>query len=296
LLIEPVMMSAMDAKALWDRPATFVDVGSARIAYRSIGRGRPLLLVHGWPFTSYAFRHVIPALAERFTCVLPDLPGLGETEWRPSTDFRFAAQAETLQRFVRAVALDEYAVLAFDTGATIARQLALIDGERVERLVLLNTEIPNHRPPFIPLFQRLAPLPGNASAFRLLLRSRLFRRSAMGFGGCFVDLSLIDGDFHERFVQPLIDSPRRIAGAMAYLQGIDWALVDGLARRHAEIAAEVLFVWGSEDPTFPIERARPMVGQLRRCRGLVAVPGARLLVHEERPAEVAREALAFLTS
>lgn len=290
------MMTAAEAKSLWDRPPTFVDVGSARIAYRSVGRGRPLLLVHGWPFTSFAFRRILPALAERFTCVLPDLPGLGETEWRPATDFRFAAQAETLQRFVRALDLDGYAALAFDTGATIVRQLALLEGERLPQLVLLNTEIPHHRPPFIPLFQRLAPLPGNALAFRLLLRSRVFRRSAMGFGGCFVDLSLLEGDFHAKFVQPLIDSPRRIAGAMAYLSGIDWDLVDGLARRHAEIEAEVLLVWGADDPTFPIERARVMTTQLRRCRGIVPVSGARLLVHEERPAEVAREALDFLAS
>ena len=280
----------------WAIAAHFVDVGSARIAYRQVGRGEPLLLIHGWPLSSWSFRRVLPRLAERFTCYLPDTPGLGESEWRDDADFRFAAQAERLQRLVDVLDLPSYSLLAFDTGATLARQLTLIDPARVRRLVLLNTEIPGHRPPFIPLFQRTLGLPGSRFAMRQLLRSRVLRRSPLGFGGCFCDLSLLDGEFHEGSVAPLLASPRRLEGARRYLGGIDWALIDGLARRHAEIAAPVLFVWGEEDPTFPIERARPMAAQLADCRGFVAVPRARLLVHEEQPQAVLAAALPFLTN
>jgi pimeloyl-ACP methyl ester carboxylesterase len=280
---------------LWQKPPDFSDVGSARIAWRATGRGEPLLLIHGWPLSSWSFRRVLPRLAERFTCYLPDTPGLGETAWHDRTDFRFAAQAESLRRFVDAIGLPSYAVLAFDTGATIARQLALIDPARARRLVLLNTEIPGHRPPFIPLFQRTLGLPGSRLAMRALLASRTLRRSAMGFGGCFVDLDLLDGDFHDGSVAPLLASPRRLEGARRYLAGIDWQLVDGLAQRHREIEAPVLFVWGEDDPTFPIGRARAMPAQLRDCRGLVPVPRARLLVHEEQPAAVVDAALPFLT-
>ena len=63
---------------LWQKPPEFADVGSARIAWRSHGRGEPLLLIHGWPLSSFSFRRVLPRLAERFTCILPDTPGLGE--------------------------------------------------------------------------------------------------------------------------------------------------------------------------------------------------------------------------
>jgi pimeloyl-ACP methyl ester carboxylesterase len=282
---------------LWQKPPAFADVGSARIAWRSAGRGEPLLLLHGWPFSSWSFRHLLPRLAEHFTCFLPDTPGLGETEWKGTHDFRFAAQAESLRRFAAALDLPHYSVLAFDTGATIARQLALIDPARVRRLVLMNTEIPGHRPPWIPLFQRSVGLPGSRASMRLLLRTRALRRSGLGFGGCFFDRSRIeDADFLAGTVAPLLASDRRLEGAQRYLAGIDWDLVDGLARRHAEIAAPVLFVWGQDDPTFPIERARPMTAQLRDCRGLVPIPRARLLVHEEQPDAVADAALPFLGS
>ena len=280
---------------LWEEPPAFADVGSAQIAWRSAGRGEPLLLVHGWPFSSFSFRRVLPRLAEHFTCFLPDTPGLGESVWRDDADFLFAAQAERLRAFAAALGLARYSVLAFDTGATIARQLALIDPARVRRLVLLNTEIPGHRPPWIPLFQRSVGLPGSRASMRVLLRSRRLRRSGLGFGGCFFDRRRIDdAEFLAGTVAPLLASDRRLEGAQRYLAGIDWGLVDGLARRHAEIAAPVLFVWGEDDPTFPIERARAMTAQLRDCRGLVAIPRARLLAHEERPDAVAGAALPFL--
>lgn len=282
--------------SLWRRPPAFVDLGSARIAYRTIGSGEPLVLLHGWPLSSFSFRRIIPRLSEHFTCYLPDTPGLGETAWTPATDFRFGGQAETLKGFVEKLGLRSYSVLAFDTGATIARQLSLIDGARVRKLVLLNTELPHHRPPWIPLFQYAMRLPGSLTMFRALLRSRAFRRSGMAFGGCFVDLDLLDGEFHQHFVAPLISSPTPLEGVKRYLLGIDWQLVDGLAERHAEIRAPVLLIWGENDPTFPIEQARRMIGQFADCRGLVAVPRARLLVHEEQPARVADEALDFLRS
>ena len=281
-------------QSAWDTPPSFADVGSARIAYRTVGRGEPLLLIHGWPLSSFSFRRVVPRLAERFQCVLPDTPGLGETVWHANTDFRFAAQAESLRRFVDALGLSSYRILAFDTGATIARQLALIDTARVRRLVLLNTEIPGHRPPFIRFFQRTMRLPGSRFAMRALLRSRMLRRSPMGFGGCFVDLGLLDGEFQRGSIEPLLASATRLEGSRRYLFGIDWQLVDGLAQRHKEIAAPVLLVWGEDDPTFPIERARGMVPQFADCRGLVPIPRARLLVHEEQPAAVCAAALPFL--
>jgi pimeloyl-ACP methyl ester carboxylesterase len=283
-----------EGSALWDQPPRFTDIGAARIAWRSTGSGPPLLLIHGWPLTSYSFRKILPHLERHFTCYLPDTPGLGETEWTEQTDFMFAGQARSLRSFAERVGIDGCSVLAFDTGATIAREIALAERTPVGRLVLLNTEIPHHRPPFIQLFQSLMKLPASSAVFRLLLRSRAFRRSAMGFGGCFVDLDLIGGDFEAAFVDPLIASPRRLEGVKRYLWGIDWQLVDGLAARHASIAQPVLLIWGADDPTFPVALARPMAKQIPTCRGLVEIPGARLLVHEEKPDEVARAALDFL--
>jgi pimeloyl-ACP methyl ester carboxylesterase len=273
----------------------FVDLGHSEIAYRKVGQGPPLVLVHGYPLSGLTFRHIAPRLGARFTCYMPDLPGLGESRCTDLTDFNFAGQAETLKQFVDKLGLTSYALLGHDTGGTIARRLATTDSERVEKLVLIGTEIPEHRPPWIEFFQRLSN-PKRTGTFKFLMRSRAFRRSNAAFGGCFTDLSLIDGDFHKLFVAPLLASDEKISKQIRYLRGIDWKLVDGMKTEHARIPAPTLLIWGEDDPIFPVARARIIAEQLPNCAGLVTVPGAKLFVHEEKPDRVAELALNFLTA
>jgi haloalkane dehalogenase len=286
-------MSDATTQFYFDAPAQRVDTGSARLVCRRYGSGSPLLLVHGFPLSGFTWRKVLPELSKHHTCYVPDLPGMGESEWTDETDFSFPGQGRTLKALVDHLGLDRYAVLAQDTGGTFARYLGLTDGPRIEKLMLINTEVPHHRPPWIPLYQRLIHVPGATAGFGVLLRSRTFLRSGMGFGGCFTDLALLDGDFHEHVVQPLLDSARRMDGMARYLRGLVWGPVDALEQAHARIAMPVELIWGADDPTFPVEHARRMVKQLPDAR-LVEIPGARLLVHEEKPAEVARAVLSFL--
>jgi haloalkane dehalogenase len=231
----------------------YVSIGGSRVAYRRAGGGPPLLLIHGWPFDGSTFLGIVEVLSRHFTCYLPDTPGLGASQWSESTDFSFNGQADTLRRFAGELALGEYAVLAHDTGATMARLMAAAEPERITKLVLLNTEMPGHRPPWIPLYRQLTFLPGTTVALSRLLRSRTFVRSTLGFGGCFDDPGRLDEAFIERCVTPLAASRVRLEGAMRCLRGIDWAAVDSLAEIHARIQAEVLMVWG--DPRDPWARS-----------------------------------------
>jgi len=282
-----------DAARFLAAPLETVDTGTARVAYRRFGTGPALLLVHGFPLAGFTWRKIIPALATRYTCYAPDVPGMGESTWTEATDFSFPGQGRTLKAFVDALGLARYSLMAQDTGGTFARFCALEDPARVDKLILLNTEMPGHRPPWIPLYQFLMGVPGTLTVFGRLLRSRAYLRSPMGFGGCFGDRDLINGEFHTQFVQPLIRSDLRKVGMQRYLRGATWPPVDALAREHARLTMPVQLIWGVDDPTFPIGLARAMVAQFPDAR-LAAVTGGRLLVHEERPAEVTRLALAFL--
>jgi pimeloyl-ACP methyl ester carboxylesterase len=273
----------------------FADLPPNRIACRAVGSGEPLLMVHGYPLSGLTFRHVAPALSDRFRCIVPDLLGAGQSEWTPGSDFRFAAQAQLLKDLADALELSSYRVLAHDTGGTIARQLALIDPDRVSSMVLIGTEIPGHRPSFIPFLQRIAN-PKVTAGFKLAMRSRRFLASQAGFGGCFWDRSLVFGEFYETHLAPVLADDRRIEGLTRYLLGIDWKLLDSLAEGHRHITAPTLLLWGKEDTVFPPKYARAMADQLADCRGFVTVPHARLFVHEERPEEVVRITREFFTA
>lgn len=273
-----------------DAPTEIADIGSARVAYRRFGSGPSLLLVHGFPLSGFTWRKLLPELSKRYTCYALDLPGMGETEWTEATDFSFPGQGRTLKAFVDRLGIERYHVIAQDTGGTFARFLALEDPSRTASLALINTEMPHHRPPWIPLYQFLMRSPLSPAALAVLLRSNLYCRSRAGFGGCFNDTSLIEGDFREHFIEPLIRSPKRRDGMRRYLLGAKWGPVDALAHEHARLSMPVRLIWGVDDPTFPIALARAMLRQLPRA-DLVEIPGARLLAHEEKPAEVVRAAV-----
>ena len=282
-----------DASTYLAAPVRWVDTPDARLPVRRFGQGPDLLLVHGFPLSGFTWRKVLPALSARFTCHVLDLPGLGESQWSEQSDFSFPGQGRTLAAVVEALGLKQFHVMAQDTGGTFARYLALQMPRRISRLVLINTEMPGHRPPWIPLYQGLLRAPPTLSALRLLLASRTFRRSSMGFGGCFRDLSHIEGEFHQHVVEPLLRDPKRMEGLRRYLLGAHWQPVDALANEHARLTMPVLLLWGADDPTFPLKLARDMTAQFPDAR-IVEVPGARLLVHEEKPQDVARAALEFL--
>lgn len=279
-------MTRADADAFLSAPLQQTAIGPTRYAWRRFGQGPALLLIHGFPLSGFTWRKLLPELARHHTCYVPDLAGLGETEWSEATDFSWYGQARGLQALMAQLGVERYDVVGHDTGGTFARCLALTDVARVGRLALIGTEIPHHRPPWIPLYQALMHLPGTLAGFNLLLRSRLFLRSPMGFGGCFHDRSLIDGDFRTHFIAPFVRDPRRLQGLRHYLRNIAWDVVDAMAQDHARLAMPVRLIWGADDPFFPVERARAMAGQFPQAQ-LVEIPAAKLFVHEEKPAAVA---------
>jgi pimeloyl-ACP methyl ester carboxylesterase len=174
----------------------------------------------------------------------------------------------------------------------MVRHLALIDGERARQLVIINSEIPGHRPPWIVEYQYAMKLPGAQLIFRQILKSRTFLRSPMGFGGCFSNLNLIDGEFREHFATRYVRSAAATAGMARYLTGLEWHSVDCLEKRHGELRMPVQMIWGEDDPTFPVTLARDMVSQFPDCR-FTTIPAAKLLVYEEKPDRVAEAVLPF---
>lgn len=270
-----------------------ITAGAASVRWRKTGQGPVLVFLHGFPLSGETWDKVIARLSDRFTCITLDLIGLGGSTSTSAKDFSSPGQARAMKDALTQLGVSTYGLIGNDTGGWIARELALIDGARVARLMLTNTEIPHHRPPWIPLYQTLAHWPGVGTGFRLTLRSRAYRRSPMAFGGCFHDLTLLDGGFHARFVAPLIAAPARIEGAMQFLRQMKFTRLDEFARLHGELKMPVMFVWGADDPTFPCDRAHAMIAQFPHVAGFHEVARAKLLVYDEKPDEVADQVAQF---
>jgi pimeloyl-ACP methyl ester carboxylesterase len=270
-----------------------IDVGHSRLAYYRFGAGPDLLLIHGWPLHAATFRHLLPQLARHYTCHLLDLPGAGQTGCGPDTPIGLRAHADTVLKAVDALGLERYGIVAHDSGAVIARQVAARDA-RVAALAFSGSEIAGFRPPKLRLMVTLG---RTALGRRLLMRGmrlRLVQRSELGLGGCFTDLRYAQGEFGELFIQPLLSSQETSAGQWRLLQDFDWGLIDHLSEVHARIQVPVLAVWGSEDPWFPVARLQPTLSQFPAGATLRVVPGAKLFVHEDRPQDYLAHVLPYL--
>ncbi|MBN9617789.1 MAG: hydrolase [Acidobacteriales bacterium 59-55] len=99
-----------------------------------------VLLLHGFPTSSFQYRELIPRLAGRYRVIAPDLPGFGFTEVPPERNYKysFEAIAKTIEAFTDALGLKHYALYVFDYGAPTGLRLALAHPERVTAIVSQN--------------------------------------------------------------------------------------------------------------------------------------------------------------
>ena len=118
------------------------DVGGLDVFYREAGRkdAPALLLLHGFPTSSHMFRDLIPALADTYRVIAPDLPGFGFSDApdRAGFDYTFENLADVIDRFTEVMDLNRYAVFVFDYGAPVGLRLALRHPERITALISQN--------------------------------------------------------------------------------------------------------------------------------------------------------------
>jgi pimeloyl-ACP methyl ester carboxylesterase len=119
-----------------------VNVDGLNVFYREAGRASApvLLLLHGFPSASHMFRNLMPALADQFRVVAPDLPGFGQTDMptRDGFTYTFARLAEVIERFTEVIGLARFAIYIFDYGAPTGLRMAVRHPERIAAIVTQN--------------------------------------------------------------------------------------------------------------------------------------------------------------
>ena len=120
----------------------FAEFDGKKIFYREAGaRSAPtILLLHGFPTSSHMFRNLIPALAEHYHVVAPDLPGFGFsiTPDRNTVRYNFENLAKVIGKFTETIKLERFALYIFDYGAPVGLRLALAHPERITAIISQN--------------------------------------------------------------------------------------------------------------------------------------------------------------
>ena len=113
-------------------------VDGLQVFYRQAGKvdAPAVLLLHGFPTSSHMFRDLIPALADRYRVVAPDLPGFGFSDApdRKTFAYTFEHLAEVIGRFTEVIGLKRFAIYVFDYGAPVGFRLALKHPDRISAI------------------------------------------------------------------------------------------------------------------------------------------------------------------
>ena len=119
-----------------------VEADGVRVFYRTAGDATApvVLLLHGFPASSFMFRELIPRLASDYRVIAPDLPGFGFTEIPTERKYvySFAGLASTMEAFIEALKIDRYAIYVFDYGAPTGFRLAMAHPDRITAIVSQN--------------------------------------------------------------------------------------------------------------------------------------------------------------
>jgi pimeloyl-ACP methyl ester carboxylesterase len=125
------------AESAFNVHAHDADVDGARLHYLEAGAGETLLLIHGYSETSHMWRAIMPALAQRFHVIAPDLPGIGDSSI-PETGLDIRAAGERLHTLLRSLHLGKASVVGHDIGLMVAYGYAAQFPSEVDKLVVMD--------------------------------------------------------------------------------------------------------------------------------------------------------------
>jgi len=249
-------------------------VSGCRVRVLTVGRGSPVVLVHGFGSSAYTWRHVIPGLAARHSVAVLDLPGYGASELpgEPNPALLTEAVAGVLERMGSPACL-----VGSSLGGALAALVASRRPELVERLVLVDAAGYRLRPD-----ER--PLPVGLASGRLvaLLACLPLRRIATWWTlrQVFAEPGLVTAEMIDEYAAPFF---RR--GAIEYQRRLLGSATPGdLSRLLEAIRCPALVVWGSEDRWIPVEDGHRFAADLSDAR-VVVLEQCGHLPHEERPEE-----------
>jgi pimeloyl-ACP methyl ester carboxylesterase len=253
------------------------------VRWTVLGRGDPIVLVHGTPYSSYLWRDIAPALALTRKVYVFDHLGFGSSEQRDGQDLSLASQAQNFTRLLDHWGLFRPSVVAHDIGGAIALRALLLEGATFRDLTLFDAVSGGEweRGLFRLILEQAAvfvQLP--PYAHEAMVASHLRHATHLGFRPGVL----------ETFLAPWLGPDGQAAFYRQYSQ-INQA--DTMEYEHllSEMSLPVRLIWGREDRILPPEYAEWLHDRVPHAE-LSWVEGAGHLLQEDAPAQL----LGHLTS
>ncbi|WP_348827929.1 alpha/beta hydrolase [Halomonas sp. RT37] len=257
-----------------------------RLAYKEMGQGQPLLLIHGIPTNKLMWRHVMPELARQYRVIAPDMLNYGESDMPTDADVSISAQARLLVKLMDALGVPSADIVSHDIGGGVSQLIAVNHPERIRRQVLIDSVCFDSWP--IPEFkQMLEPgVEASTSVEEFIATMRDFMPKGVH------DPEAATERLKEIYVEPW-NSAEGKAAFFRNIRRLNKEYTQAIAGELKNLEIATLVLWGDKD-NFQKPDYAPMLAD--------AIPGARLewikdaghWVTDEQPEATSRHILEFL--
>jgi pimeloyl-ACP methyl ester carboxylesterase len=272
----------------------YVEAGEVRLHAVIGGKGPPLLLVHGWPETWYAWRLLMPALARDFEVIAVDQRGRGLSD-KPADGYDTGTLAGDLVALMDALGHERFAVVGHDTGFAISYALAADHPNRVDRVAL--AEIPGSpgaapSPPVLvpgPINDRLWHLPFNR--LEKINEQLVEGREGIFFAWEFDAAAKKLPDEVIDYYVGLLSDPEALRGSFGFYRALDTTIAQDEQRKTTRLRMPVLAIGGEASFGEHVADAMKLVAD--DVQSLV-IAGVGHFVAEEAPDEMLAALTAFL--
>lgn len=227
-----------------------VSTRAGRIAAGRAGQGPPLVLAHGWPWSSFSWHRLIPALAQEFRVHWYDMPGYGQSDMPADRATSLDVQGEIFADMLRHWQLERPAVIAHDFGGAVSLRAHLLHGCEYDRYVLMN--VVAMRPWGSAFFDHVG---RHVEAFQGLpahIHEAVVR--AYIDGALVNDLPMSD---MEGLVRPWLSEAGRISFYRQFAQA-DERYTAEIEPDFEKVCGQVAIIWGEDDPWIPLDRGRAL--------------------------------------
>ena len=264
---------------------SYLELHGDRVAYRDVGQGPALLLIHGMAGSSDTYRAIIPQLSKKYRVIAPDLLGHGKSA-KPRGDYSLGAFAAWLRDLLDELGVRRATVIGQSLGGGIAMQFAYQHRDYCERLVLIGSG--GLGPDLSPLL-RILSAPGAELVLPIVAP-----QPVLNLGnklGSWLTSAGIHAPRANQMWQAycsLSDSGARQAFLRTLRSVVDYRgqCVSALNKIHLTAGLSTLLIWGENDRIIPVAHAYAAHDALAGSR-LEVLKGIGHFPHAEAPAAVA---------
>jgi pimeloyl-ACP methyl ester carboxylesterase len=267
----------------WELPETY-DFDGRSVRYGVSGDGPPVVVVHGTPWSSYNFRHLIAALSKDFTIYFYDLIGYGQSD-KPPGDVSLGIQNSVLSRLLDHWRLESPAIIGHDFGGTTVLRTHLLNGCDFKKIVLIDPVAIS--PWGSPFFQHVNAHEDAFAGVPDYIHDAIVRAYVKTAAFKSINTSTLD-----RIVHPWIE-PNGKAAFYRQIAQAHSGYTDEVQPLYSQISRPVLILWGREDSWIPVEKGE-LLNAMIPGSSLHVVPDAGHLVIEEQPALLIEKIRPFL--